>query len=175
MNYSRAFEDYLAILARIKWHHVSSKQVVTLTTTHDPNTSFHLSNWRDIILSFIYFSFRVRISGFLKVTVSFNASSMVRISSMIRISFLVGERVSIRDFGIRCVDKMTSCQFGCWKQVLTYTREIRISDTIFSYQSPDKISVGSHLKFSLFSFLGFLFRLSRRRRKSPRNNLSCFY
>ena len=28
------------------------------------------------------------------------------------------ERVSIRDFVIKCVDKMRSCQFGRWKQVL---------------------------------------------------------
>ena len=34
------------------------------------------------------------------------------------ISFLARERVSICDFVMKFVDKITSCQFGNWKQVL---------------------------------------------------------
>ena len=34
------------------------------------------------------------------------------------ISFLARERVSICDFVMKFVDKMISCQFGNWKQVL---------------------------------------------------------
>ena len=37
---------------------------------------------------------------------------------MVRISILVRVRVSIRDFVMKFVDKMTPCQFGSWKQVL---------------------------------------------------------
>ena len=37
---------------------------------------------------------------------------------MVRISFfLVRERVNIHNSVIRFVDKITSCQFGGWKQV----------------------------------------------------------
>ena len=77
------------------------------------NTYFHLSHGH-FILSFIspvLFGLRlVKISwGDFRVTVSF----------MVRVSFLVWERISIYDFVMKFVDKMTSCQFGSWKQVLT--------------------------------------------------------
>ena len=76
------------------------------------NTYFHLSHGH-FILSFIspvLFGLRlVKISGGdFRVTVSF----------MVRVSFLVWERISIYDFVMKFVDKMTSCQFGSWKQVV---------------------------------------------------------
>ena len=36
---------------------------------------------------------------------------------MVRISFLLWGKVSICDFVMKFVDKLTSCQFGSWKQV----------------------------------------------------------
>ena len=36
---------------------------------------------------------------------------------MVRISFLFRGKVSICDFVMKFVDKLTSCQFGSWKQV----------------------------------------------------------
>ena len=66
--------------------------------------------WRHFVVHFSS-SFWVRISGICGVTVSF------KVSFMVRISFLFRGKVSICDFVMKFVDKLTSCQFGSWKQV----------------------------------------------------------
>ena len=58
-------------------------------------------------------SFRVILVFFFRVWVSF------LVSFMVKVSFLVRQRVSICDFVMKLVYKMTSCQFDSRKQVLT--------------------------------------------------------
>ena len=61
------------------------------------NTCFHLSNWRNVIWSFIFASFRFSIGEVFRIRVSF------KVSFMVRISFLVRQRVSIIDFVMKAV------------------------------------------------------------------------
>ena len=47
-----------------------------------------------------------------------------KVNLMVRISFLVRERVNIRDLAIQFVDKKTPCQFGGCKQVFQTDRPV---------------------------------------------------
>ena len=71
------------------------------------NTRFQLSNWRDVILSFIFLFFLgLGLVEFLGLEL------VLWLGFIVRISFLVRERVSICDSVVKFVDKMMSYQFS---------------------------------------------------------------